>query len=342
MSARTDTFTSVKSEKLQRYAAARRRGTDWLLQHLNSDGSLGDPAEGYRFYRAPWTFTAAGETTAVAAVCGWFRRNMVTPEGKIEGPYRVLYDAYAYRDSAFIVGAHIARQYDLSLGLMAGLLSWQDPASGGFSNDLTSSGDQSDNMDIPYACGPGFACLATRHLGAARKVYRFLETIHEAQTELPERFFYSWSRSKQSLITEYPESKRFWHLVENQVARPQRWTIGGIAAGFLCRLYLADPRPEYLALARQYQAFSMNATERQFEFPQVCKSNWGSSLLYQITGEEQYLSWAYRMGDWYVDTQRENGRWQFDPASSPGQLIELNLEFVMHVDTLIGGLASRP
>ena len=48
------------------------------------------------------------------------------------------------------------------------------------------------------------------------------------------------------------------------------------------------------------------------------------------------------MGDWYVDTQREDGRWQFDPASSPGQLIELNLEFVMHVDTLIGGLASRP
>ena len=62
----------------------------------------------------------------------------------------------------------------------------------------------------------------------------------------------------------------------------------------------------------------------------------------QISGEERYLTWAYRLSDWYVDIQREDGRWQFDPASSPGQLIELNLEFVMHVDTLIGGLAARP
>lgn len=85
----------------------------------------------------------------------------------------------------------------------------------------------------------------------------------------------------------------------------------------------------------------MAATPRQFEFPQVCKSSWGSSLLYQITGEEQYLDWTIRMGDWYVAGQREDGRWTFDRKRS-GELIELTLEFVMHLDTLISGLASRP
>ncbi|MSQ37512.1 MAG: hypothetical protein EXR61_04265 [Chloroflexi bacterium] len=86
----------------------------------------------------------------------------------------------------------------------------------------------------------------------------------------------------------------------------------------------------------------MAATPRQFEFPQVCKSSWGSSLLYAITGEEQYLQWTERMGDWYVAGQREDGRWQYDSSATRGALIEVTLEFVMHLDTLISGLASRP
>ncbi len=330
-----------KSEKLAEYRAARRKGVEWLLRQLNADGSIGDPKEGYHFYRAPWTFSVTGETDAAVAVCGWIRRNMLTPDGKIEGPYRVFDDAYAYRNSALIVGAQLAGQYDLSHGLMPDLLSWQDPRSGAFPDDRTPDGGKSDNMDIPYACGPGFAFLATGHLDAARKVAGFLQRIYDAQTELPDRFYYAWSRSKQAPIREYPEEQRRWYIVENQVARPQRWTIGGISAGFLCRLYLADPKPEYLALARKYQAFSMAATPRQFEFGAVCKSSWGSSLLYEVTGDERYLRWTYRMGDWYVSTQKPEGHWEFD-RSGRGPLIELTLEFVMHLDTLIGGLASRP
>jgi hypothetical protein len=156
----------------------------------------------------------------------------------------------------------------------------------------------------------------------------------------PQQGFHS--RSKHTIISEYPEADRRWYIVENQVARPQRWTIGGIAAGFLRRLYLADPNPAYVDLARKYQAFSIAATPRQFEFPQVSKSSWGSSLLYKITGEEPYLEWTYRLGDWYVAGQKEDGRWQYDPNARRGALIELTLEFVMHVDTLMAGLASRP
>ena len=331
----------IKTDKLAEYRAARQKAVAWLLRQLQADGSLGDAREGYRFYRAPWTFSIVGETEAASAVCGWFRRNMLTQDGRIEGPYRVFDDAYAYRNSALIVGAQQAGQYDLSHGLMRDLLSWQDPRSGAFPDDRTPDGGKSDNMDIPYACGPGFACLATGHLGAARKVAEFLEHMYNVQPELPDRFYYAWSQSKQTIITEYQEENRFWYIVENQVARRQRWTIGGIAAGFLCRLYLADPNPAYLELARKYEAFSMSSTPRQFEFPQVCKSSWGSSLLYAITGDEPYLQWTYRMGDWYVSGQQADGRWQFDPNATRGALIELNLEFVMHLDTLIAGLASR-
>ena len=110
----------------------------------------------------------------------------------------------------------------------------------------------------------------------------------------------------------------------------------------MCRLYLTEPRPEYLALARKYQAFSMTSTGDQFNYAQVCKSSWGSSLLYQITGEEQYLSWTYKMGDWYVSTQNSKGYWHWDYVKTVGDHIHLALEFVMHLNTLIGGLASCP
>jgi len=331
----------TKSDKIAQYRSARDRGTAWLLRQLNADGSLGDPKDGFHYYRAPWTFSLVGETEAAAAVCGWIRRHLRTADGRIEGPLRVFQDAYAYRNSALIVGAHLAGQYDLSHGLMADLLSWQDPASGAFPDDRLADGTGSDNMDIPYACGPGFACLATGHLDAARKVAGFLRTIYAAQPALPDRFYYAWSRSRQQVITEYPEKDHRWYVVENQVAKPQRWTIGGIAAGFLCRLYLADPRPEHLELARKYEAFSMAATPGQFDHAAVCKSSWGSSLLYEVTGEDQYLQWTYRMGDWYVRTQEPDGHWTFGRRTR-GELIELTLEFVMHLDTLISGLASRP
>ena len=335
-------MNEIKKEKLKEYGEARRKSSEWLLKHINEDGSIGDPREGFFFYRAPWAFVITGETEAANAICGWIRRNMVTPERTIEGPYRVVNDAYAYRNSAFIIGAHLSLNYDLSYGLMPDLLSWQDPVSGAFGNDRLEDGSKSDDMDLPYACGPGFACVVMGRLDAARAVYRHLQRLYDVQTELPNRFYYTWSRAKQTPVTEFSEEKQLWYIVENQVARKQRWTIGGIAAGFLCRLYLAEPRPEYLELARKYQAFSMNSTERQFDYGQVCKSSWGSSLLYEITGEEQYLSWTYKMGDWYVTNQNAEGYWHWDDMDTLGAHIHAAFEFVMHLNTLIGGLASRP
>jgi hypothetical protein len=336
----TKTATSLKREKLQAYREARRKGTEWLLEQLNDDGSIGDSSEGFFFYRAPWTFVVAGEPESASAICGWIRRNMRTLEGTIDGPYRTSGSAFAYANSTLIIGAHLAMQYDLSQGLMPDLLSWQDPRSGAFANHRLGDGSKSDDMDLPYSCGPGFACLLTGQLDAARAVYRHLKTLYEAQTELPGRFYYTWSRARQAPVTEYPKERQFWYIVENQAARRQRWTLGGIAAGFLCRLYLVEPRPAYLELARKYQAFSMSATEHQFDYSHVCKSSWGSSLLYQITGEEQYLNWTFKMGDWYVETQNTEGFWHWDYYTTLGAHIEVALEFVMHLNTLIAGLAS--
>jgi len=322
--------------------ATSRRAVSWLKDKLNPDGSLGDVKDGFKYYRGPWTFTLYGEPDVAHALCGWIRRNLLTAEGSLAGPARILDDGWAYRDATLIVGAQMLQQNDLSLALMPGLLRWQDPASGGFANDRMPDGSMSDDGDIPYACGPGFACLMTGRLDAARRVADFLQTIYDAQAELPDRFFCFWSRSRQAPIRYGDADFKPRCVVENQQDVMQRWTIGGIAAGFLGRLYLADPQPRYLELARKYQAFSMAATDHQFSYPSACKSSWGASLLYQITGEPQYLAWLGRFGRWYIESMEPEGYWHPWVEKSLGDVIEITLEYAMHIATLTGAVSSRP
>ena len=342
-----DVGSTSDAERIRRYLAARRRGTDWLLQRMRPDGALGDPAAGFEYYRAPWTFGLVGEVEAAHAVCGFVRRNLLTAGGRLDGPLRVVRTDWAYRDATFILGAHQIGEYDLSYGLLDELLRWQDPVSGAFANDRLPDGSMSDDMDIPYACGPGFTALALGRLDAARRVAGFLRMIWDAQTldaagGLPSRFYSFWSRSRQRPIVPSDPDFKADMVVENAADRMQRWTVGGIGAGFLCRLYLADPDPAYLDLARRYQAFSMAATDAQFKYPSVCKSSWGSALLYQVTGEEPYRRWAMRLGDWYVATQEEAGYWHPWVERIEADRIWLTLEYVMHLHTLIAALSSRP
>lgn len=334
--------SSDRGETIKRLTGAKQRGVEWLLARIGDDGSIGPSDEGFRYYRLPWTFTVSGHTQAATAVCGWIREHMLTPDGDFDRGHRHLYDAYAYRNATLVYGAHMARQFDLSSRGLAFILTMQDPSSGGFANDRNPDGTLGDVMDLPYTCGCGLACLALGRLDAARQVYHFLRRVWKAQTEMPERLYYSFSRQQQAVITSFDSDDRFWHVVESQEPRAQRWTVGGLSAAFLCRLYMVEPNPAYLSLARDFQRFSIQSTPRQFEFPQVCKSGWGAALLYQVTGNEQYGAWAVKLGHWFADTQAADGSWVFDDSATEGRTLELTAEFVAHVDTIIGCLASRP
>jgi hypothetical protein len=324
---------------IDRVQAASRRATDWILAQQRLSGVIGDPDLGFKYYRGPWALALMGETEAALRVCGFAREHLLG-DGRLDGPARVLTDGWAYRDSCFIIGSHMLAQYDLSLGLVDGLCRWQDPRSGGFANDALPDGSGSDEMDIPYAAGPGLALLATGRLAEARRVADFLAAIWDAQPALPDRFYCFWSRRDQRPIVESDDAFRRRFLVDQHADEMQRWTIGGIAAGFLGRLYLADPQPRYLDLARRYQDFSMSATDSQFKYPSVCKSSWGAALLYQITGEDRYRDWLDRMADWYVEVQEPEGWWKPWVENTTSDVIEITLEFIMHLQVLRGALVS--
>lgn len=322
--------------------ASAQRAVSWLLSHVNADGSIGDPENGFKYYRAPWTFTLLGQPDVASGICGWVRANLLTEHADLSAPIRTANDGWAYRDGTFITGAQMLNQHDLSLSLIPALLAWQDPISGAFANDHKDDGSMSDEMDIPYACGPGLALLMTGQLDAARRVAEFLDTIYKAQPALPDRFFCFWSRSRQRPIYEDDPDFELRFVVDNQTDRMQRWTIGGIAAAFLCRLYMADPQDHYLDLARRYQAFSMAATDAQFNYPSACKSSWGAALLYQITGEDRYREWLGRFARWYINSQEPDGYWHPWVEETRGDVIEITLEYAMHIATMSIALSSRP
>ena len=243
---------SDRPTAIERLRETKRRGAEWLLDRVDPDGKVSPRNEGFRFYRLPWTLTVSGHTQAATAVCGWIREHMVTSDGDFDRGHRKLYDAYAYRNATLVYGAHMARQFDLSSRGLNFILAMQDPSSGGFANDRDPDGTLGDVMDLPYTCGCGLACIALGRLDAARQVYQFLQRVWNAQTELPKRLYYSFSRRQQAVITEYDRQDIFWHVVESQEPRAQRWTVGGLSAAFLCRLYMVDPNPAYLALARDF------------------------------------------------------------------------------------------
>lgn len=333
-------------EKLATYDAARRRGADFLLAHANADGSIGPVEKGTYYYRMPWALALAGETAAASRLLGWIEQRMLTPEGEVAGAAShdrgMSRGANTYAETCLAYGAHLLGRFDVARRAMDFALRYQDPETGGAWWDRSRTGP--DDPQIVFTTAQlGMSAVLTGHLEAARLVGRFFERLWAAQPELPDRLYTIWARSG-GLATRVPEGAERRHYVNEAQDERQFHYNGGIAAAFLTRLYLATGDARWLELARGYQRFSMESTERQFNVKQVCKSAWGGGLLAIATGEARYLAWAARLGDWFVAGQHGDGRWQNTDYVDPTHPLENNLaitaEFVVHLDTVIAAVGT--
>lgn len=325
-------------ERIEAYLDAKQRGVDWLLQQLHPDGSIGPVDVGFNYYRVPWAFIISGETRHAVRLCDWVRKNQFAGNGDFTGVSPRGLEAYAYENAVFILGAQMGREFDLAYRGYARLLAHFDPVSGGFRHFPEGSGIPADE-NIPTVAQCGKTALMMGDLATAERVGGWFQRLWDAQPALPDYLYYVWSADTQSLVTDFPAERATSYVVDAQ-GEKQRFTCGGIAAAFLVRLSQATGSDQYLELAREFQAFSMNSTERQFQVPQVCKSSWGSSLLYEATGDAIYRDWTIRLGDFYLATQHADGHWENRaPNDDFANHITVTAEFVMHLDTLIGALS---
>ena len=344
-------------KKLEIYRATCRKGTDWLLGFMNVDGSIGpiDEPERIYYYRVPWAFALMGEISSADRALDWVSRHMFSVDGEVEGHSpRGLFDTLygSYPLACLLIAAVMRQRFSLVIPGARCLATWQDPESGGFYNnrqDMTETGEQ---VLFPTAQG-GMTLLQLGQIEAARKAGVWFRRLWELQPDIEHRLYAVFSRAK-GLVTgaDASESAGSWSsdLPEHEFVyvtkKDEPWQAhfnGGIAAAFLTQLHTATGKAEWLDLARGYQEFSMTTNECQFQSMQVCKSGWGSGMLYVATREARYQDWTVRMGDWFVEHQLEDGHWEntkhWTPIPTVSNNIEITAEFVMHLANIISYLS---
>lgn len=340
MSAVAETVES----KIETYLASRQAGVEFILRHANPDGSIGPVEKGLFYNRMPWVLAVSGESVPAMRLVEWIRRHMLTAEGELAGEHSPNNGANetsnTYAETCLAYGAHLLRQFDVAQRAIGFAMRYQDPETGGIYMDRRRTGPDGPQLLFPTAQF-GMSALVTGQVEAALKVGGWLKRLWDEQPELPERLYTVYTRSGLALTVPAGADRR--HYVNESQDVQQMHYNGGIAATFLARLYLATGDEQWLSLARDYQAFSMNSTERQFETAQVCKSGWGAALLYGITGERVYQDWAIKLGDWFVGNQYDDGHWEnshyIDPDPPLHSKLTITAEFINHMDCIAGSLA---
>lgn len=337
---------SVTSDLLGRVDVARSRGVAFLLAHVGSDGSVAD-ATGRRvtWYRFPWALGVSGETAAAAAVLHWIERTGVGSGGQFHGGLTWDFEANrtvnTYPETNLAYGAWLLRRFDIARAVMSFAAQFQDPATGGVFMTRERSGPDDAQLLFPTAQF-GMSAVITGRLDQARLAGDWFLRLWDAQPALPDRLYTIWT--SRGLLTRVPDDIDRRHVVQEAHRPLQFFYNGGVAAAFLTHLSLATGEVRWLEYARRYQQFSMESCAEQFDTKQVCKSAWGSGLLYLATGDEAYLPWIVRMGEWFVAGQEADGGWNNTRAleSNPPlrHRLEITAEFVVHLDTVISALGT--
>ena len=331
----------VQSSVINRLCTARDRGIDYLLAQQRADGAIGKPEKAglSPYYKALWALASGGRTEEGNRLASWVAANVLTEDGDFAGPMRgTLMDySYAYPNAWMIVGAHKLGRFDISRRGMEFLLLLQHAETGGFRI-------QRDNEEAPQdvlnSAQAGNACLFTGHLAEAKNVGLFLRTVWEAQPDPEHELFFVYKPGK-GLRTDFPEERQKMHSIRVDTERQMYFNMG-IAAAFLARLNMATGDPEWAELGKKYLSVSFNVLDEMYETAQVGKVGWGAALVYAATGDEKIRGLAERVGEAMLAQQVEGGAWD-NTGGFVNETIrqEVTCEFIVLLDEMIGGLASR-
>jgi hypothetical protein len=200
---------------------------------------------------------------------------------------------------------------------------------------MTTTGEQ----ELFPTCQGGMTLLLVGQVEAARKAGEWVRHLWALQPDVLHKLYHVhvYSPAK-GLVMDYAPEQEALYLTKKDEPWQHHFN-GGIAAAFLTQLHMATSERNWLNLARKYQAFSMTTNECQFQSMQTCQSGWGSGLLYVATRERHYRDWTVRLGNWFVEHQREDGYWEntkfWTPNPTVADKIEITTEFVMHVANII-------
>jgi len=342
--------SSELNDVSQAAESAMDAACSYLLDHIGSDGNPG--ARHCHYYRVPWALALTGHRQAAGNVLSWVERNALDDNGDLRpGAPRTGFERNwaSYPLANLANGAWHLERYDTAMRLAKRLAEYQHPDTGGAfaaHPDHRSDGRQ----DLFPTAQLGMTGLTTGHLDLAHGAFKWMQSVYDAQPDLPARLYSATDGHR--LITDVDGEALAWQTVTDFTKPRQAFYNPGIAAAFLGRYHMATGNPDALDLARNYLDLTVAGTDAQFDHTdsvQVCKFAWGASILYEITGEQQYLGHAVQMARWFMDAQNEDGSWDNSPflmaregVHAPSVRIEMTAEFAQHLTTILTALSSHP
>jgi hypothetical protein len=323
------------------------RACGWVIGRIGDDGDPG--ARHCHYYRVPWALALAGRRAEASAVLSWVEREALDKNGDLAaGEPRTGFESrWASYPLAILASSawHLER-YDTALRLARRLRAYQHPATGGaFASHPEHRIDE--RQDLFPTAQLGMTGLTTGLRDLADGAFHWMRLLYDQQPDLPTRLFSATDGA--DLITDITDDTMAWQVVTDFTQPRQAFYNPGIAAAFLGRYHMATGDVDALDLARKYLDLTVGGTEAQFDHTdsvQVCKFGWGSAVLLEATGEQQYLEHVLRMGQWFLDAQNDNGTWDNSPflmargGHADSIRVEVTVEFVQHLVSLATALGG--
>jgi hypothetical protein len=327
---------------------ARDLGVEWIHARIGRDGRPAGAERLNSYYRIPWALAVAGRRDGASAVLDWMTRHALDDHGDLRPgaarqPFLTAIASYPLPQIA--IGAWHLEQYDLGRKIMAfAKAHLVDTSTGGaFSErpDLRRTG----RTDLLCTAQLGLAAMTVGDGELADACCRWIVELYRQQPELPDRLFPC--RIGTELLTATDETHKAWDVVTDFHRPFQQFYNPGIAAAFLGRYSAFRGDGPALAVARSYLDLTAQGSDLQFDHrvnSQVCKFGWGAAVLLDIEPSEALAEHVLRMARWFVDSQREDGRWEpsgfLVPNPDDADNMPKTAEHLLHVVTLIASLAK--
>ena len=285
------------------------RGSQWLLNHQNPDGSwidLEDPKVD-AFYKGGWALVATGHMGAAHRALNYAQKHFLTADGDfLPRGHRWHYEVhYLYANAYFVIGSMVTARYTIASPAVRFLLSQQDPDHGGFYSRRVEKG-QRDLSDTMSAGAAGVACLAAGQVDAARRVADYLAHIVELQPAPSQRFF-TTIEADGRLGIDVDEDEAGWRIIETRTEN-QCWYAVGLPFAFLIQVAAATGESRYRDLAQWYFDFQLRCVD-PWDGGSSGKAAWACAMLYRITGETRYRDIALHVAAKFIGMQNDAGGW---------------------------------
>ncbi|AIT63682.1 hypothetical protein [Coxiella burnetii] len=296
-------------ELCEKLSESALRTIQFFESQLKGDGSYGKEADDLScYYKSPMMFILANRYHLAAKVLGYIHTKYMSKNGDFKTKpslksIKPEYSEYWSYINGWIVRA--AQKLDLneiSNPAYQYLLSFNTGNNKGFLTTLSSNKNITDVLTTAHH---GLINLERGQLATAISAANYL--CDAIKNQPAKGIFYLRFDSSGNAVVDFPKGQASFYSIDSNNS-DQLYFMIGYPCAFLALMYKETKEKKYLNNAIAYFEFSATC-HGVFESNFSHKIAWAASILYQLTGKEQYLYSTEKICNYFLNIQGEDGLW---------------------------------